>query len=394
VKGERLQKILARGGLASRRHAEELITAGRVRVNGRVVTGLGTRADPRHDRVEVDGKRVVAEGFLYVILHKPRGVVATMSDPEGRPTVSTLLENVGARVVPVGRLDFATSGALLATNDGLFANGLLHPKKAVPKTYIVKCAGRMETSDLDCWRDGLTLEDGKTLPAEVTFIRHEKGESGSGDKTWFELTIKEGRNQQIRRMGTASGFPVMRLSRTAFAGINTEGLRPGAFRYLTRQELITLKKAYGVPKSIPSDLPKEMEQPQYRPKTQRRSAAATSERSRAPRQETASSEAPSTTGRGGRRPTGGRRPDAQPGSEGVQPRYGMGSPGRRPADTREEYGGRSGRGSSGTRPGQSTPPPRGAVGGGRSSATRTTGSSGGIGGSTEGSYRMTKGRKR
>jgi len=369
AKGERLQKILARGGLASRRHAEELITAGRVRVNGKVVTELGTRADPRHDRVEVDGKRVVAEGFLYVILHKPRGVVSTMSDPEGRPTVSTLLENVGARVVPVGRLDFATSGALLATNDGTFANGLLHPKKAVPKTYIVKVAGRMETSDMDCWREGLTLEDGKTLPAEVTFVRHEKGDAGSGDKTWFELTIKEGRNQQIRRMGAASGYPVMRLSRTAFAGISTEGLRPGGFRYLTRQELIGLKKAYGVPKSIPSDLPKEMEQPQYRPKTQRRTAAAATERSRSPRQESTA-------------------------SEGVQPRYGMGSPGRRPADTREEYGGRSGRGSSGTRSGQSTPPPRGAVGGGRFSGTRTTGSSGGVGGTAEGNYRMTKGRKR
>jgi 23S rRNA pseudouridine2605 synthase len=294
-----------------------------------------------------------------------------MSDPEGRPTVSSLLETVGARVVPVGRLDFATSGALLATNDGTFANGLLHPKKAVPKTYVVKCAGRMETSDLDRWREGITLEDGKTLPAEVTFIRHEKGESGSGDKTWFELTIKEGRNQQIRRMGTASGYPVMRLSRTAFAGITTEGLRPGGFRYLTRQELITLKKAYGVPKSIPSDLPKEMEQPQYRPKQQRR--ASSSERER---------------------PAHRKEPVGQTGTEGVQPRYGMGSPGRRPADTREEYGGRSGRGSSGTRPGASTPPPRGGVGGGRFSGTRTTGSGGGVGGSTEGSYRMTKGRKR
>ena len=241
----------------------------------------------------------------------------------------------------------------------------------MPKTYVVKCAGRMKTSDMDRWREGITLEDGKTLPAEVTFVRHEKGESGSGDKTWFELTIKEGRNQQIRRMGEASGFPVMRLSRTAFAGINTEGLRPGGFRYLTRQELITLKKTYGVPKSIPSDLPKEMEQPQYRPKTQRRTAAperASSERSSSPRRE--------------------------PSSEGVQPRYGMGSPGRRPADTREEYGGRSGRGFSGSRPGQSTPPPRGGVGGGRFSGTRTTGSSGGVGGSTEGSYRMSKGRKR
>lgn len=243
---ERIQKILAHGGIASRRSAEQLIKDGRVRVNGRVVTELGAKADPRRDRVEVDGKRVVAETPVYVVLHKPRGVVSTMSDPEGRPTVKELLASLGARVYPVGRLDFATSGVLLATNDGELADGLLHPRKTVPKTYVLKVKGIMSPDDLDVWRKGVRLEDGMTLPADAKLIRHE------GDKTWIELTIREGRNQQIRRMGEATGFPVMRLARLAFAEISAEGLAPGRYRHLTRDELIALKKTYGVPRSIPS----------------------------------------------------------------------------------------------------------------------------------------------
>jgi 23S rRNA pseudouridine2605 synthase len=243
---ERIQKILAAGGLASRRAAEKLITEGRVRVNGRVITELGAKADARNDRIEVDGKRVVAEQHVYIVLHKPRGVVATMSDPEGRPTVRDILAPVGARVYPVGRLDFATSGVLLATNDGDFAEGLLHPKKAVPKTYVVKVNGKMTAEHMDKWRSGVKLEDGMTAPAEAKTLRFE------GDKTWFELTIKEGRNQQIRRMGEATGFPVMRLARLSFAQISAENLRPGQWRHMTREELVQLKKTYGVPKSIPT----------------------------------------------------------------------------------------------------------------------------------------------
>ena len=243
---ERIQKILAAGGIASRRAAEKLITDGRVRVNGRIITELGAKADPRNDTIEVDGKRVVAEHHVYIVLHKPRGVVATMSDPEGRPTVREILAPVGARVYPVGRLDFATSGVLLATNDGDFAEGLLHPKKAVPKTYVVKVNGKMTAEDMDRWRAGVRLEDGMTAPAEAKTLRFE------GDKTWFELSIKEGRNQQIRRMGEATGFPVMRLARLAFATITAEGLRPGEWRHMSRDELVQLKKTYGVPKSVPS----------------------------------------------------------------------------------------------------------------------------------------------
>ncbi|MGH7295776.1 MAG: pseudouridine synthase, partial [Polyangiaceae bacterium] len=243
---ERLQKVLARAGVASRRAAEALIAAGRVRVDGRIVTELGTKVDPRATKVEVDGKLVLAESLVYVALHKPRVVVSTMSDPEGRPCVKALLQGVAGRAYPVGRLDFATSGVLLATNDGDFAEALMHPRKKVPKTYVVKVQGQMKPEDLDRWRRGVELEDGKTLPAKAKLLRYE------GDKTWFELTITEGRNQQVRRMGDATGFRVMRLARVEFAGVTSEGLRPGDWRYLTSDELATLKKEHGVPRRIVS----------------------------------------------------------------------------------------------------------------------------------------------
>jgi 23S rRNA pseudouridine2605 synthase len=242
----RLQKVLARAGLASRRAAEELIAGGHVRVDGRVVTELGTKVDPRAARIEVNGQRIVAESPVYVILHKPRGVVSTMRDPEGRPSVRELLADVPGRVFPVGRLDFATSGVLLATNDGDFSEALIHPRHAVPKTYVIKVHGVMQPKDLDAWRRGIRLEDGPTLPAKVKLLRHE------GDKTWFELVITEGRNQMIRRMGDATRFRVMRLARTAFAGLTADGLRPGAWRYLTADEQTALKRDYGVPRRIAS----------------------------------------------------------------------------------------------------------------------------------------------
>lgn len=241
---ERLQKIISRVGFASRRAGEQIILAGRVRVNGRVVTELGTKADVREDNVEVDGRRLVPEAPRYLVLHKPRGVVSTLSDPEGRPTVASLLTSAGTRLYPVGRLDFATSGVLLVTNDGEFANALLHPRGGVPKTYVLKVNGLMQQEDLDRWERGVELEDGRTHPAEVRFIRHEEG------KTWFEITIREGRNQQIRRMGQATGFSVMRLSRVSFAGVTSEGLRPGEFRPLSVDELMNLREQFGVPKRV------------------------------------------------------------------------------------------------------------------------------------------------
>jgi len=243
---ERLQKIISRAGIASRRAGEEIILAGRVRVNGRVVTELGAKADLGQDTIEVDGRRVIPDAARYLVVHKPRGVVSTLSDPEGRPTVAGLLEGAGTRLYPVGRLDFATSGVLLVTNDGDFAQGLLHPRGGVPKTYVLKTRGVMTEDDLEHWRTGVTLEDGKTLPAEVKLLRHEEG------KTWFQITLREGRNQQLRRMGEVTGFPVMRLARLSFAGITSEGLRPGQWRSLDLAELLALREEFGVPKKVRS----------------------------------------------------------------------------------------------------------------------------------------------
>jgi 23S rRNA pseudouridine2605 synthase len=249
VSEERLQKVLARAGLASRRGAEDLIRDGRVRVNGRVVRELGTKVDPKA-RVEVDGERIVAEKFVYIVLHKPRGVVSTLKDPEGRPTVSELVGDVGARVVPVGRLDFHTSGALLFTNDGEFAERLMHPKGHVPKEYVAKVRGVLDEEALERWRKSIVIDGRATRPAEVSLLRVE------GDKTWISIVLFEGRNRQVRRLGEATGNTVLRLARLAHAGITTEGLRPGRWRQLTVDELIELKKNYGVPKRVraPQDL--------------------------------------------------------------------------------------------------------------------------------------------
>lgn len=299
----RLQKILAQAGIASRRAAELVITTGRVRVNGVIVSELGARAHPYDDRIEVDGRRVLAEQPIYAVLHKPRGVVSTAHDPEGRPTVLEELKGLG-RLFPVGRLDFATSGVLLVTNDGDFAQGLLHPKRAVPKTYVVKVRGEMNEQDLNRWAEGIDLEDGRTKPAKVRFIRHEQG------KSWFEITLTEGRNHQIRRMGDATGFFVMRLARVQFAGIDHVGLRPGAYRLLSRDELVALKEMYGVPKRIPRHIGSGHEQgkppPKVRggrmaePSVRKRGSSSATQRSRPPRR----TPAPSSPSRSGSRKRG------------------------------------------------------------------------------------------
>jgi 23S rRNA pseudouridine2605 synthase len=242
---ERLQKVVARAGVASRRAAEELILKGRVRVNGSVVVTLGTKVDPRADKVEVDGRRLVAEVPIYLVLHKPRGVVSTVNDPEGRKTVRDLVRGITERVFPVGRLDYHTSGVLLLTNDGEFCDGLIHPKRDVPKTYVVKVAGEMKEADRQHWEQGVVIDGEKTRPADVFVLRREKG------KTWLEVTLFEGRNQQIRKMGDATGFKVMRLARTAFAGISSEGLRPGDYRPLMPEELTLLRRSFGVPRRVP-----------------------------------------------------------------------------------------------------------------------------------------------
>jgi 23S rRNA pseudouridine2605 synthase len=241
---ERLQRTLARAGVASRRKAEDLIRAGRVRVSGRIVTELGVRVDPAVDRVELDGRALVPERLVYLVLHKPRGVVSTARDPEGRPTVLGCLEGIGVRVVPVGRLDFHTSGVLLLTNDGDFAEVLSHPRTQVPKVYVAKVAGELGDRDLERWRQSIVIDGRATRPADVKRLRT------AGGKTWLEITLHEGRNRQIRRLGDTAGFAVMRLSRVAFAGLTVQGLRPGQYRHLTSEERGGLQRSYGVPRRV------------------------------------------------------------------------------------------------------------------------------------------------
>jgi 23S rRNA pseudouridine2605 synthase len=243
---ERLQKVLAQAGIASRRAAEQIILAGRVRVDGKVVRELGTQVDPRKSRVEVDGTKIVAEKLVYIVLHKPRGVVCTLSDPEGRPTIKELIKDAGARLVPVGRLDFHTSGALLCTNDGEFAQALAHPKREVPKVYVAKVKGTVDDDALERFGERIEIDGRPTQPAQVKRLRFE------GDKTWLEITLREGRNRQVRRLGETTGFPVMRLARISHAGVDSERLRPGQWRELSAEELVDLKKVYGVPKKVRS----------------------------------------------------------------------------------------------------------------------------------------------
>jgi 23S rRNA pseudouridine2605 synthase len=236
---ERLQKVLARAGVASRRASEELILAGRVRVNGRIVKELGTKVDPHKDRVEVDGKRLVAEKPVYYIVNKPREMVTTLDDPEGRDTIGDLLRGIPERVVPVGRLDYHTSGALLVTNDGDMVDSLLRPRSGVPKVYVVKFQGHLDVDELDALRNGVVLDDGyRTKPAEAFVLRQER------NHTWVQLTLTEGKNRQVHRMGEAIAHRVMRLARQSFAGIGIDGLKPGEYRELSRDELRQLKKKY------------------------------------------------------------------------------------------------------------------------------------------------------
>lgn len=241
---ERLQKILARAGVASRRKAEEIVSSGRVRVDGRVVTELGAKADPRKSTIELDGRKLQPEPLCYGVLHKPRGMVTTLSDPEGRPTALDVLREVGVRVVPVGRLDFNTSGALLFTNDGDFAQALQHGSGKVPKVYAAKITEELDEKSLEKWAQSIPIEGKDTRPASVRILRRE------GKKTWLEITITEGRNRQVRRLGEHAGTPVERLARLSHAGISAEGLRPGQWRLLTVDELKDFKKQFGVPEKV------------------------------------------------------------------------------------------------------------------------------------------------
>jgi 23S rRNA pseudouridine2605 synthase len=230
--GERLQKVLARAGFGSRRACEELIAEGRVTVDGELAV-LGRRVDPARDRVEVDGVPVSAGAHLvYYLLNKPRGVVATASDPQGRPTVVELVPPE-PRVFSVGRLDTDTEGLLLLTNDGDLANRLAHPSHGVEKEYLAEVEGEPTPRALRLLRTGVTLEDGVTAPARATAVPPRA----------VRLTIHEGRNRQVRRMCEAVGLPVVRLVRTRVGPIADRRLRPGAWRPLTPAEVRSLQEA-------------------------------------------------------------------------------------------------------------------------------------------------------
>jgi 23S rRNA pseudouridine2605 synthase len=225
----RLNAYLARAGVASRRKADELIKAGRVSVNGEPGQ-LNTFVEPR-DRVEVDGEPVAAQGLAYVLLNKPAGVVTTASDPQGRPTVVQLVD-VPQRVVPVGRLDADTTGALLLTNDGPLAHRLAHPRYGVEKVYVADVEGWPSRATLRALSEGVELEDGTTAPAAARCLAPSR----------VELTLHEGRNRQVRRMLEAVGHPVTRLHRSVYAGLALDGLAPGEWRELRPDEVTALRK--------------------------------------------------------------------------------------------------------------------------------------------------------
>ncbi len=227
---ERLQKVLAQAGIASRRKSEELITSGRVSIDGKPCTTLGTRVDTAKSRIEVDGVEITRQRLVCVVLHKPTSYVSTTSDPEGRRTVMDLVDGVPVRVHPIGRLDYDTTGVLLFTNDGDLTNHLLHPRHESKKTYRVTIIGMPEKDDIERLKKGILLEDGVTSPAIVRVLRNHPAESV------LDLVIHEGRNRQVRRMFEALGYPVKRLKRTEFAGIQLNGLRAGEWRMLSKEE--------------------------------------------------------------------------------------------------------------------------------------------------------------
>ena len=229
---ERLQKILARAGVASRRRAEVLIRDGRVRVNGRVAAELGTKADPARDEIRVSGRLIAADQpRLYLLLHKPAGYVTTTHDPEGRPTVLDLIHGVKERLYPVGRLDWDTSGLLLLTNDGELTQFLTHPSSEVPRTYQAKIEGIPSPDTLLKLAHGVLLDGRPTRPAQVRRLR-----SGPG-WAWIEISLTEGRNRQVRRMAEAVGHPVLKLHRVALGPLSLGNLPPGRFRPLHAKEL-------------------------------------------------------------------------------------------------------------------------------------------------------------
>jgi len=235
---ERLQKILAHAGVASRRHAEEMITTGRVSVNGHIVTELGSKADADEDVIKVDGKKLRRpQRHIYVLLNKPKNVMSTSSDPEDRPTVMEYVKaKIKERLYPVGRLDFASEGLLILTNDGEFTK-FMTKAGVIPKVYQVKTGGIPEERELDKLRRGAYVGNERLAPCEIVPFK-------GGDNPWFQVTLHQGRNQQIRRMFQAIGHPVEKLRRIRIGFLEDEKLRPGQWRYLTEHEVAQFKREF------------------------------------------------------------------------------------------------------------------------------------------------------
>jgi len=232
---ERLQKIIARAGLASRRKAEELILTGQVTVNGKVVTELGTKADPERDHIKVKGKlinpRLESLEKIYILLYKPVGYLVSLSDPQKRPLVTDLLPRMKAKVYPVGRLDFQSEGLILLTNDGGFANLITSAKHEIPKTYQVKVKGIPGEKQIEMLRRGVVIEGKRTAPAKIVEMRRTESNA------WYEVAIIEGRHHQIRNMFEKIGHSVVKLKRVAIGFLTAKGLKPGAHRHLSPAEV-------------------------------------------------------------------------------------------------------------------------------------------------------------
>ena len=232
---ERLQKILSKAGIASRREAERLVHEGRVQVNGNVVTRLDFKADPLNDHIRVDGKLIKRlEPKVYIVLNKPRGVLCTRMDPLGRPVVTDLLKGVKFRLYPVGRLDANSEGLVILTTDGDFFQRMSHPRYQKPRTYLVKVKGMPGAKEIQHLRHGVKLSDGLTLPADVKLIRALRANS------WWQVVVREGRNRLIRRIFQKIRHPVLRLLRVRYGRLELGGLKPGQYRYLTREEVDSL----------------------------------------------------------------------------------------------------------------------------------------------------------
>ncbi|MDO8847956.1 MAG: pseudouridine synthase [Coriobacteriia bacterium] len=233
---ERVQKYLSRAGVASRRAAEELILAGRVSVNGRPVASLGEKIVAGTDEVRVDGSVIEPPSLLwYLMLNKPAGVVTTLDDPQGRTTVARFIPDGAPRLFPIGRLDYATTGLLLLTNDGEFAHLLMHPRHHVPKVYRAEVDGVPDVCDMRSLREGIDLDDGRTAPADARIVERR------GDSAVVELTLREGRKRQVRRMLSAVGHPVRVLTRVAYGTLTLSRLAEGSVRALTDAEVASLR---------------------------------------------------------------------------------------------------------------------------------------------------------